>query len=117
MTFPDYGTAIGAEIQAFLSGKKEYGLEARHLLYAANRYEKKAIIERWLSDGKVIIANRYCESNLAYGVANGLSLEWLKEIESKMPQSDYIFLLNADPELSQSRKEKLRDSTKLIFPF
>jgi dTMP kinase len=109
LTFPDYGTAIGAEIQAFLSGKKEYALEARHLLYAANRYEKKAMIERWLSDGKVIIANRYCESNLAYGVANGLSLEWLKEIESKMPQSNYIFLLNADPELSQSRKEKKRD--------
>jgi dTMP kinase len=117
LTFPDYGTAIGAEIQAFLTGKKEYGLEARHLLYAANRYEKKATIERWLSDGKVIIANRYCESNLAYGVANGLSLEWLKEIESKMPQSDYIFLLNADPELSQSRKERLRDRYEADLSF
>jgi len=117
LTFPDYGTAIGGEIEAFLAGKKEYGLEARHLLYAANRYEKKSTIESWLADGKVLITNRYCESNLAYGVANGLTLDWLKEIESKMPQSDYIFLLNADPELSQSRKERQRDRYEADLSF
>ena len=34
-----------------------------------------------------------------------------------MPQSDYIFLLDADPELSQSRKEKLRDRYEADLPF
>jgi dTMP kinase len=106
ISFPDYETSIGSEIRDFLEGKKEYALEARHLLYAANRYEKKDVIEDWLERGKIIIANRYCESNLAYGVANGLSLVWLEKVESQMPQSDYVFYLRASPQLSQSRKER-----------
>ncbi|SRR5579875_605705 len=104
LSFPVYSTAIGQEIAAFLSGKKEYTLESRHLLYATNRYEFKDQIERWLDEGKIVIANRYCESNLAYGVASGLELEWLRNIESLMPQADYVFLLRATTSLSSTRK-------------
>ncbi|MHB8565801.1 MAG: dTMP kinase [Nitrososphaerales archaeon] len=104
LSFPVYSTHLGQEIAAFLSNKKEYNVETRHLLYAANRYEFKDKIERWLEDGIVVVANRYCESNLAYGVANGLPIDWLRRIESLMPQADYIFLLKATSSLSQSRK-------------
>jgi len=117
LSFPDYQTAIGGEILSFLSGKKEYSLEARHLLYAANRYEKKEIVERWLLDRKVIIANRYCESNLAYGAANGLSIAWLEEVESEMPQSDFVFLLKADPQVSLTRKRESRDRYEADLSF
>lgn len=104
LSFPDYSTVIGGEIRAFLSGRKSYGLEARHMLYSTNRYEHKDQIERWLSDLKIVIVNRYCESNIAYGVASGLSLEWLRQLESRIPQSNYIFLLKASTELSKRRK-------------
>ncbi len=104
LSFPDYSTTIGQEIQAFLSGKKHFGLEARHILYSTNRYEHKEQVERWLEDGKVVVINRYCESNIAYGVAAGLPLDWLRQIESRMPQSNYIFFLKATSELSQRRK-------------
>ncbi|HZW57240.1 MAG TPA: dTMP kinase [Nitrososphaerales archaeon] len=110
LSFPDYETRIGQEIRNFLAGKKEYNQEARHLLYAANRYEKKEDIEKALAEGRVVVVNRYCESNLAYGVANGLPLEWLREIESRMPQADFVFLLRASPGLSERRKKiTLRD--------
>ncbi len=104
LSFPDYSTTIGAEIQAFLSGNKHYDLEARHMLYSTNRYEHKDQIDKWLENSKVVVINRYCESNIAYGVAAGISLEWLKQIESRMPQSDYVLFLKATPELSQKRK-------------
>jgi Thymidylate kinase len=42
LDFPDYNTAIGAEIRAFLDGKREYSPEVKHLLFSANRWEKKA---------------------------------------------------------------------------
>jgi len=110
LSFPDYSTAIGHEISAFLSGKREYPKEARHILYAANRYEHKEQIENWVrGENKIVVINRYSDSNIAYGVANGLSLQWLKAIESQMPQADYVFLLKATPELSKARKRKDRD--------
>ncbi len=75
-----------------------------HLLYSANRYEFKPSIDRWISEKKFVILNRYCESNIAYGVADGLPRLWLEQLESRMPQSDYVFYLRITPELSLIRK-------------
>jgi dTMP kinase len=103
-SFPDYSTPIGQEIRAFLSGTKNYPVEARHMLYSVNRLEHKEKIESWLQQGRVIVINRYCDSNLAYGTGNGLSIEWLRTLESMMPQADYVFYLKSSYELSIKRK-------------
>ncbi len=116
LSFPDYSSSIGKEISAFLSGIKSYGPEARHMLYSINRYEHKDQIERWLGDLKIVIINRYCESNIAYGVASGLSMEWLGQIESRMPQSNYIFFLKATSELSKRRKSS-RDKFETDYDY
>ena len=104
ISFPDYATPLGQEIKSFLERRKEYNLEARHLLYAANRYEHKERIENWIAQGKLVVINRYAESNLAYGGANGIPLEWLMQLESRMPKSDYVFYLRLSPEISAGRK-------------
>ena len=104
ISFPDYATPLGQEIRSFLERRKEYNLEARHMLYAANRYEHKEKIDNWISQGKLVVINRYTESNLAYGGANGLPLEWLMQLESRMPKSDYVFYLRLSPETSAGRK-------------
>ncbi len=116
ISFPDYTTPIGREIRSFLEHERDYNLESRHLLYAANRYEHKEQIEKWISDGKVVVINRYSESNLAYGGANGLSLDWLAQIESRMPSSDYVFYLKLSPEVSAARK-KNRDRYEADLAF
>jgi len=104
LSFPFYSTPIGQEIKNYLMGKREYGPEARHVLYSANRYELKPSIDRWISEKKIIVLNRYCESNIAYGVADGLPLPWLEELEGRMPKADYIFYLKISPETSAMRK-------------
>ena len=104
ISFPDYATPLGQEIRSFLESRKDYNLEARHILYAANRYEHKEKIENWITQGKLVVINRYTESNLAYGGANGLPLEWLMQLESRMPKSDYVFYLKLSPEISAQRK-------------
>ena len=105
ISFPDYTTPIGREIRSFLDHKQEYVAEARHMLYAANRYEHKEQLENWIAQGKIVVINRYIESNLAYGTANGLPLQWLSQLESRMPPADYVFYLKISPEVSASRKK------------
>jgi dTMP kinase len=116
ISFPDYSTAIGQEIRGFLSGRKNYPIEARHMLYSVNRLEHKERIERWLREERIVVINRYCESNLAYGAAAGLRIEWLRSIESKMPEADYVFYLKAEPELSKERKSE-RDKFEIDLDF
>lgn len=109
ISFPDYSTVVGREITAFLSGARQYPVEAAHMLYAVNRLEHKKEISRWISEGKAVLINRYCDSNIAYGGASGLSLDWLRQLESGMPQADYVFYLKGTPALSVERKTKGRD--------
>jgi dTMP kinase len=106
MSFPDYDTRIGKEIKAFLSGGRTYPKELQHLLFAANRWEKLDEIESRLRAGEAIIVNRYSESNLAYGVANGLEPEWLANLEKGMPKADLVMLLDATPRSLTLRRPK-----------
>src|SRR5687768_13523830 len=67
LSFPDYTTAIGAEIAAALHGGREYAADVMQLLYVANRYERRADITRWMEEGSVIVCDRYVASSIAYG--------------------------------------------------
>ena len=94
-SFPDYRTPIGKEIEAFLAGRRDYGAEVRHMLFAANRWEKASMIRKSQTENEIVIVNRYTESNLVYGVANGLRLDWLIALEEGIPKSDWVLVLDA----------------------
>ena len=97
LSFPAYETVIGKEIRKFLDGSVNYPQQVRAMLYAANRWEKKAELEAILSRTDVTIVDRYSGSNLAYGVSNGLNLGWLLHLEEGLPKPDLVLLLDASP--------------------
>jgi dTMP kinase len=103
MSFPDYSTRIGNEIKAFLAGKVSYNNETKHMLLAANRWEKKQEIDNFLNEGKTVIMNRYYQSNLAYGLANGLQMDWLVNLENGLPKEETTLILDILPEVSVNR--------------
>ena len=109
VSFPDYGTPLGKEIRRFLLGSRSYPPEVRHMLFAANRWERKDELESMLSGGGVVIVNRYSESNLAYGVAAGLSLEWLVNLEAGLPKPDVVVVLDAPPAVLKERRGPNKD--------
>ncbi len=102
-SFPDYSTKIGEEIRAFLDGKVQYNAETKHILLSANRWEKKENILEALGSGKTIILNRYYQSNLVYGLANGLNFEWLTILDKGMPKEDVTIVLDVNSHVSYSR--------------
>jgi dTMP kinase len=112
MSFPDYDTPIGKEIKSFLSGGRTYPTELQHLLFAANRWEKLEEIKSRLRAGESIIVNRYTESNLAYGRANGLDTVWLATLERGLPRTDLVIVLDAPPHSLSSRRP---GSTKDVY--
>jgi len=108
-SFPDYSTRIGGEIKAFFGGERDYPPEVRHLLLACNRWENKSVVEGMVNASDVAVMNRYSGSNLAYGVANGLRLEWLKTLEEGLPVADLVIVLDADPSTASSRRRVRKD--------
>lgn len=103
LDFPDYTTKIGKEIKSFLQGEVDYNNEVKHILLSANRWEKKSEIERLREQNKIIILNRYYQSNLVYGLANGMDYDWLVNLDKGLPLEDIVIILDIDPVISYKR--------------
>lgn len=103
--FPDYTTPIGLEIRAFLDGRRDYPPEVKHLLFSANRWEKKKEIESMTENGTIVLMNRYWQSNLVYGVSNGMDSAWLQRLDKGLPKEDAVLVLLVNPVTSKKRAE------------
>ncbi len=109
VSFPDYGTSIGEEIARALSNERDYGPDVMQLLYVANRYEKKADLQRWLDGGLILVSDRYTASSVAYGEALGLDPVWLTDLQRFLPPAALTILLDIAPATAVTRKSVDRD--------
>ncbi|ABK78151.1 thymidylate kinase [Cenarchaeum symbiosum A] len=106
--FPDYTTPVGKMMKKQLEGR---GFEPRvfHCLAAANRWEKAGEIRAASSGGSVAILDRYRQSNMVYGVLNGLSRRWLAGLDAGLPRADVVILLDIKQKEAFRRKPSGRD--------
>ena len=109
LSFPEYATAIGAEIDAALHGGREYAPDTLQLLYVANRFEFRSVIATALGQGGVVVCDRYLASSIAYGEAQGLDAAWLETIQRPLPAPSLTVLLDIPPDSSLQRKQRARD--------
>lgn len=109
LSFPDYDTPIGREIAKGLAGERDFGADVMQLLYVANRCEYRPKIDLWLTQGSVVVCDRYRASSVAYGEAQGLDPVWLEEIQRYLPKPTVTVLLDIAPETAVKRKSTGRD--------
>lgn len=102
-SFPDYATVLGRKIKESLAAES-VDIQRIHTLLAENRKERLPDIQQALYQNRMIVMNRYYESNMIYGMANGLDVQWLKDLDSEMPKSDMVILLDISASESFKRK-------------
>ena len=108
-SFPDYSTPIGKEIAKYLKGKRNFPPQTIHCLLAANRWEKLNQIIDAQQKNSILIMNRYYQSNLVYGLANGLKQGWLENLDAGLPKANLVILLDVSQKESFHRKKTNRD--------
>lgn len=90
--------------------------EEQALWFAYNRLEHvRTLIEPRLAAGNSVICDRYVLSSLAYQVADGVPLEWVREINKFAPEPDLTVFLVATPMQCKPRI-KARDGQELSLP-
>ena len=109
LSFPDYLSPIGEEIAKALHGERDFAPDVMQLLYVANRYERRRRMQQWLTDGAVLLCDRYVASSIAYGEAQGLDPAWLADVQRYLPPPDLTILLDIAPETAVARKASGRD--------
>ena len=79
------------------------------MLYSLNRWESRSLINKLLARNNFLVADRYVPSNLVYGVANGLNLNWLLGLDKGLPTPSLVLILDVHVHSSFDRKSKNRD--------
>ncbi len=113
--FPAYATKSGKIIKKYLAGdyggKNALPPRAIALLYALDRAQFKNKIARDLKKGRIVVCDRYVQSNL-YQAAKlprtqrPTFIEWAKRLESGMPRADAVVFLDVPPVLGRKLLKK-----------
>lgn len=95
------------------------------VLYAADRYESKPVIERWLKQGFVVVLDRYVSSNQIHQGGKILNpkrqrefLTWLDTMEHGvfgLPRPDRIIYLDVPTQISQSLLKTEDQKRKKVY--
>ncbi len=117
--FPQYDKFFGKLVKRYLSGEfgglNEVDAHLASVLYAADRWQAKDDIKKFLDKGYMVVSNRYAESNMAHQAAKIKSpkkqkefLKWLDEMEFKnflIPRADLVIYLDVPVEIGQKLVE------------
>ncbi|XP_057982728.1 thymidylate kinase isoform X2 [Malania oleifera] len=101
--FPDRNTSVGQMISAYLTNKSQLDDHTIHLLFSANRWEKRSLMETKLRTGTTLIVDRYSFSGVAFSAAKGLDIEWCKAPEMGLLAPDLVVYLDISPEKAAER--------------
>ncbi|MDD3487593.1 MAG: thymidylate kinase [Candidatus Moranbacteria bacterium] len=118
--FPQYGKKSASLVEEYLNGEFGTALEVgpyrASIFYACDRYAAAKKIKKWLSEGKIIISNRYVTANMGHQGGKIKSrkerakyFKWLYDLEYnifKIPRPDLNLILHVDAAVAQ----KLVDS-------
>lgn len=126
--FPRYDQPSSYFVKRYLDGTygnaEEVGPYTSSLFYALDRFEAAPAIRQALSEGKVVVSNRYTGSSMAHQGTKIANTEqrrgffiWLDNLEFEMlrvPRPDISFVLRVPAEISQAlmadRKKDLHES-------
>lgn len=107
------GTPVSEKIRDMLLDVRNDGIigKTEALLYAAARSQLvEEVIRPALTQGKIIIADRYMDSTIAYqGYGRGLELAFLHDLNRICTgglKPDLTLLLDLDPREGQKRRQK-----------
>lgn len=123
ISFPQYGERSAAMVEDYLNGKfgtaQEVGPYRASILYTIDRYAAAPKIKQWLTEGKIVIANRYVASNMGHQGGKIKDVEerkkyfdWNYNLEYnifQIPKPDVNLILHVTPEISQKLVDQKGD--------
>jgi len=95
LEFPQYGAKSAGLIENYLAGlygtADEVGPYRASVFYAVDRYDASQKIRRWLTEGRVVVADRYVTANMGHqgskiksAVKRQQFFNWLNNLEFKI---------------------------------
>lgn len=112
MKYPVYNIEpTGSFINEILrSGKKQkISEEELQMWFVLNRYQFEPKLKKMLSEGKIVIAEDYIGTGLAWGLVKGANLDWLIKINKYLKKEDLAILMDGPRKISAKEEKHIHE--------
>lgn len=70
--------------------------EQLQMWFTLNRYQFEPQLKTWLEEGKVVVAEDYVGTGIAWGTVKGADTEWLEEMNKHLVKSDLAIMIDGE---------------------
>lgn len=102
----------GSRINSVLRGgvKQSISEEELQTLFTQNRKDFEPTLKKYLSEGKIVVAEDYAGTGIAWGTAKGLDLEWIEKLNADCLKEDFTILMEGKRDFSAKEKTHIHES-------
>lgn len=86
------------------------GEDQLQMWYTLNRYQFEPELKQMLDEGKIVVAEDYTATGLAWGSAKGASLEWLMEMNKYLLKEDLAIYLKGKRNMQAREANHIHES-------
>jgi len=111
--FPVYDIEpTGSFLNKFLrSGDaQEITEEELQMWFTLNRYQFEPKLKTWLEEGKIVIAEDYIGTGIAWGTVKGASTDWLESMNKHLAQEDLAIMIDGERFMEAAEDGHLHES-------
>ena len=91
-------------------GSQMISEEELQLWFVINRYQFQPTLEKWLSEGKIVVAEDYVGTGIAWGTAKGASMEWLENLNKHLRKEDLTIFIDGQRTLRAVEKGHIHEN-------
>lgn len=84
--------------------------EELQMWFTLNRYQFEPKLKRWLAEGKIVVAEDYIGTGIAWGTVKGADTEWLETLNRHLLKEDLALLLDGERAVSAMEEGHLHEA-------
>jgi dTMP kinase len=112
LKYPVYDLVpTGPEINRILRSEGEQKMPEADLqkLFMQNRRDYEPTLKKMLSEGKIVIAEDYTGTGIAWGTAKGLTLEFMEKLNAGLLKEDLAILITGKRDVRATEKTHIHE--------
>jgi thymidylate kinase len=111
--FPVYEIEpTGTYLNSFLRSGDAQNIseEELQMWFTLNRYQFEPTLKQWLREGKIVIAEDYIGTGIAWGTVKGASTDWLENMNTHLVKEDLAIMIDGERFMQAAEDGHLHES-------
>lgn len=101
--------------QVLRGGVQNISEQELQLWFALNRFQFEPQLKKWLEEGKIVVAEDYIGTGMAWGMAKGLSEEWVENVNQGLMKEDLAILIEGERIVAATEKGHVHEENNALI--